>query len=138
MKGNGCSVNKLAVLAEKTGGTISRVDPDSMIQDINKICEDTIISKVAKLTIQLSSDLTFKNEDQKYIFGNKMIKELENITKKTEITFEYCLKDEAMQNPNKKYCFIQTRLELTFDNKKLLYVGTQSLEIQDESNLNQI
>jgi len=31
MKGNGCSVDKLAVLADKTGGTISRVDPDSMI-----------------------------------------------------------------------------------------------------------
>lgn len=63
MKGNGCSVDKLAVLADKTGGTISRVDPDSMIQDINKICEDTIISKTAKLTIHLSNDLAFRNED---------------------------------------------------------------------------
>lgn len=31
MRGNGCSVDKLVILAEKTGGTISRVDPDSMI-----------------------------------------------------------------------------------------------------------
>ena len=54
----------------------------------------------------------------------------------TEITFEYSLKDEALQNPNRKYCFVQTRLELSFDNKKLLYVGTQSLEIQDPSAIN--
>lgn len=89
-------MDKLLQLADLTGGTVSRVDPDYIEQDIRNITSDKILSKQALLHIQLSHHLEFRNQEQGELDrdGGRLTQNLLNPTVNTDLTFEYRFKEQ--------------------------------------------
>ena len=144
IKGSECKVDKLAVLADLTGGMVSRIKPSKIGKDFNKAMIGEMIGTDANLRLQLHRALCFRNEDSIYIskeeasFKKNSIfsKELGNVTLSTEDTFEYGFKNKkelvkmGLKVENLKELPIQAQIKYTnLEGVDVLRVFTLKVEV---------
>ncbi|EAS02966.1 Sec23/Sec24 trunk domain protein (macronuclear) [Tetrahymena thermophila SB210] len=123
IKGEGCKLDILGSIADKTGGNVMRVDPDNLHKDFANILQDEVVALKAEMTIYLNNLMKFRNTDPDVDKvtenGSKCVKFVGNATKKTLATFEYTNKtDEEV---------IQQKLEDNTENIKELPFQCQTL-----------
>ena len=86
-------INILLEMIKESGGDISRVNPEKIIDDFNNILTNKIIGTNTKLTINLNKMLTFKNIDEDLENdGSTYIKNIGNSKENDEYYFEYKFK----------------------------------------------
>jgi len=95
VKGNVCRVDALGPLAEKTGGTITRVDPANL--DLSDVASNNLIATNVMLKVIIHEALTFQNEDAQNLHNNKSIltKNVGSVSESNEVYFEYKVKSNA-------------------------------------------
>ncbi|KAL4491824.1 hypothetical protein ABPG72_006079 [Tetrahymena utriculariae] len=123
IKGEGCKLDILGSIADKSGGNVLRVDPDNLHKDFANILQDEVVALKAEMTIYLNNLMKFRNTDPDVDKvsdnGSKCIKFIGNATKKTLATFEYTNKtDEEV---------IQQKLEDNTENIKELPFQCQTI-----------
>ncbi|CAD8124473.1 unnamed protein product [Paramecium sonneborni] len=91
IKGEGCKIDTLGQLVEKTNGSITRVAPEKIGQDFENIINDAVIGTQVELEVTLHKALQFRGEDN--LQQQNIIKRyIGNITRTTVLSFEYQLK----------------------------------------------
>jgi len=87
VKGNVCRVDALGPLAEKTGGTITRVDPANL--DLSDVASNNLIATNVMLKVIIHEALTFQNEDAQNLHNNKSIltKNVGSVSESNEYAF---------------------------------------------------
>lgn len=144
IKGGQCSVDKLAILSDFTGGMVSRIKPKHIAKDFGKALTGELIGTEAKLRLQLHPALAFRNENQNFIVKGLDIeqrnsilkKDLGNVTLSTEETFEFRFKSKAelmvlgirVENLNRVSLQAQIQFQ-SIEGKEVLRVLTIELEV---------
>ncbi|XP_046583394.1 circularly permutated Ras protein 1-like [Haliotis rubra] len=97
IKGTDCKLVELGKLADKTGGQVNIVDPLKLTQEFSTILADHIIATNVVATFNLHKQLYIHQEhdDKK---ESRAVREVGNVTCDTEITFEYGIRPETMEN----------------------------------------
>ena len=95
IKGEECKVDVLGMLADNTNGKVLRVDPENLNQDFANVIKGEILATKVDLKVFLHKALNFRNEDEGEFMNNGTIyqKVVGNVTEKSEVSFEYDLKD---------------------------------------------
>jgi hypothetical protein len=95
IKGEECKLDVLGMLADNTNGKILRVDPENLNQDFANVIKGEILATKVELKVFLHKALCFRNENEGEIQNNGTIyqKMVGNVTDKSEVSFEYDLKD---------------------------------------------
>ncbi|CAD8122110.1 unnamed protein product [Paramecium sonneborni] len=134
IKGEGCKIDQLAQLVEKTNGIVTRVAPEKIGQDFENIINDEVIGTQVELQVTLHKALQFR-EDDNIQEQNEIRKYIGNITKTTIQSFEYQLKsieelEKQRFNINKlKSIPFQIRINYTnLKGEKLMRVLTKNVQ----------
>ncbi|CAK83958.1 unnamed protein product (macronuclear) [Paramecium tetraurelia] len=93
IKGEGCKVDILGALSEKTNGTVTRVRPEDIEKDFANILKDELVGTQVQLFVNLHRALKFRGEDDPTL-SNKLKRDIGNATIATTQTFEYQLKND--------------------------------------------
>ncbi|CAD8201363.1 unnamed protein product [Paramecium octaurelia] len=93
IKGEGCKVDILGALSEKTNGTVTRVKPEDIEKDFANILKDELVGTQVQLFVNLHRALKFRGEDDPTL-SNKLKRDIGNATIATTQTFEYQLKND--------------------------------------------
>ncbi|CAD8172076.1 unnamed protein product [Paramecium pentaurelia] len=93
IKGEGCKVDILGALSEKTNGTVTRVKPEDIEKDFANILKDELVGTQVQLFVNLHRALKFRGEDDPNL-SNKLKRDIGNATIATTQTFEYQLKND--------------------------------------------
>lgn len=64
IKGEGCKIDVLGQLAEKTNGTVTRVKPEDIGTDFANILKDELVGTSVQLVVRLHRALKFRNEEE--------------------------------------------------------------------------
>lgn len=92
--GEECNLDSLSKLAQLTGGNIERVDPISLTKTFANSLSAPIIASNVVAKVKLHKGLMFRNELDTSLSEDKtiLVRDIGNVTKDYEITFEYTLK----------------------------------------------
>ncbi|CAD8204307.1 unnamed protein product [Paramecium octaurelia] len=122
IKGEGCKIDTLGKLVEKTNGIVTRVNPEKIGEDFANIINDIVVGTQVELKVILHKALKFRREDQLKAENNTLKKYIGNVTKSTLQTFEYELKSEQeLKKENidiKKLNQIPFQIRITYTNLK--------------------
>ncbi|XP_067902280.1 circularly permutated Ras protein 1 isoform X2 [Heterodontus francisci] len=134
IEGTDCRLAELGKLADRTGGRVNIVDPTNLPKEIQATLEDDAIATDATVTFVVPEQMYFGYEEQ---IGNKFVKQVGNVTKDTELTFEFGIKEshiQTLQNNGK----LPFQLQLSFttqDNRQACRVISQEKHITNNSSL---
>ncbi len=94
-EGEESKISVLASLIEQTGGTISRVHPNKILEEFSNLLSTEVIATDVKLKVKLHQTLCFRNENINNLTLNQstLVKSIGNATNETETYFEYHFKD---------------------------------------------
>jgi hypothetical protein len=100
IKGEGCKVDKLAKIADMTGGSVTRVNPDKIHEDFANILKEELVARDVDVKIRLHRCIAFRNEEPAFLADENSLyqKHIGNITAHTELTFEYSMKSDEDLN----------------------------------------
>ncbi|XP_067849909.1 circularly permutated Ras protein 1 [Heptranchias perlo] len=134
IEGTDCRLAELGKLADQTGGRINIVNPINLSKEIQATLEDDVIATDVTVTFVVTEQMYFGYEEQA---GNKLVKRIGNVTKETELTFEFGIKESHIQTlqANGKLPF---QLQVSFttqDNRKACRVISQEKLITNNSSL---
>uniref|UniRef100_UPI00398F5C58 circularly permutated Ras protein 1-like n=1 Tax=Pristiophorus japonicus TaxID=55135 RepID=UPI00398F5C58 len=134
IEGTDCRLVELGKLADRTGGRVNIVNPINLPKEIQAALEDDIIATDAIVTFVVTEQIYFRYEEQA---GNKLVKRVGNVTKDTELTFEFGIKESHIQTlqDNEKLPF---QLQVSFttrDNRQACRVISQEKHITNDSSL---
>ena len=131
-------INILLEMIKESGGDISRVNPERIIDDFNNILTNKIIGTNTKLTINLNKLLTFKNIDNELENdGSTLIKNIGNSKENDEYYFEYKFKSakkiasyKDIEIEKIKEIYFQVCIEYTNEfNNKIIRIITDKTKI---------
>jgi len=131
-------INILLEMIKESGGDISRVNPEKIIDDFNNILTNKIIGTNTKLTINLNKLLTFKNiDDELENDGSTLIKNIGNSKENDEYYFEYKFKSakkiasyKDIEIEKIKEIYFQVCIEYTNEyNEKIIRIITDKTKI---------
>ena len=96
IKGEGCRVDRLGLIADKTQGKVTRVNPDSIAKDFANVMKDEAAATQVKVRVRVHPGLKFRRENKENVFENGSLcqREIGNVTSKTALTFEYEAKSD--------------------------------------------
>ncbi|XP_051885373.1 circularly permutated Ras protein 1 isoform X2 [Pristis pectinata] len=134
IEGTDCRLAELGKLADRTGGRVNIVNPINLPNEIQATLEDDVIATDVTVTFVVTEQMYFRYEEQK---GNKLVKHVGNVTKDTELTFEFGIKESHIQTlqDNEKLPF---QLQVNFttrDRRKACRVISQEKHITNNSSL---
>lgn len=91
IKGEGCKLDLLGKLADETSGSVTRVDPKDITNDFANILKNEVLGTNTNIKLRLHRAFKFRNEDEKDLSAQASlcVKNVGNVTKATELTFEY-------------------------------------------------
>ncbi|XP_069481367.1 circularly permutated Ras protein 1-like [Ambystoma mexicanum] len=89
-EGTDCRLAEVGKLADRTGGRVEIVNPGSLSHELQSILEDDVMATNMTLQFYVAKDMYFRYEEQ---VGNKLVREIGNVTKDAEITFEFGIKE---------------------------------------------
>ncbi|XP_043561948.1 circularly permutated Ras protein 1 [Chiloscyllium plagiosum] len=134
IEGTDCRLAELGKLADQSGGRINIVDPTNLSKEIQATLEDDVIATNATVTFVVPEQMYFGYEEET---GNKYVKRIGNVTKDTELTFEFGIKEghvQAVQVIEK----LPFQLQVSFttqDNRQACRVISQERHITSNSSL---
>uniref|UniRef100_UPI00398F6426 circularly permutated Ras protein 1-like n=1 Tax=Pristiophorus japonicus TaxID=55135 RepID=UPI00398F6426 len=99
IEGTDCGLPELGQLADKTGGKVNITNPASLYNEFQLILEDDIIATNVTTTFIVDDGLYFKYEDD---MSSKYVKQVGNVVKDMEITFEFGIKESKLEQIQKK------------------------------------
>ncbi|CAH1778659.1 unnamed protein product [Owenia fusiformis] len=95
IKGTDCKMVELGNVSDQTGGQVNIVDPLKLTEEFGNILADQIIATNVTATLLLHRGLYFRNEASKQ---SKTVRQVGNVTRDTEITFEYGVRSKPQSN----------------------------------------
>ena len=119
IEGEECSVERLAEVAEFTGGDVLRVNPLEITNEFANILSKPVIATHVSAVVKLHRGLMFRNEGEGLVDPSTLKKELGNVNEDTEFTFEYSVRpSEELQalgvDPTSKQILpFQTQIHFT-------------------------
>jgi len=63
IKGEGCKIDKLAKLADFTGGSVTRVNPEKILDNFANIIKDELAATGVDIKVRLHDSVKFRGED---------------------------------------------------------------------------
>ncbi|XP_072322458.1 circularly permutated Ras protein 1-like [Scyliorhinus torazame] len=134
IEGTDCRLAELGKLADQTGGRVNIVDPINLPKEIQATLEDDVIATDTTVTFVVPEQMYFEYEEQA---GNKFVKRVGNVTKDTELTFEFGIKESHIQKIQEieKLPF---QLQVSFttpENRQACRVISQEKHITNNSSL---
>ncbi|XP_072128507.1 circularly permutated Ras protein 1 [Mobula birostris] len=134
IEGTDCRLAELGKLADRTGGRVNIVNPVNLPNEIQATLEDDVIATDVTVSFVVTEQMYFRYEEQT---GNKLVKQVGNVTKDTELTFEFGIKESHIQTlqDNEKLPF---QLQLNFttrDRRKACRIISQEKHITNNSSL---
>ncbi|RMZ94454.1 type A von Willebrand factor domain-containing [Brachionus plicatilis] len=93
IEGTSCKLGLLGEIASKTGGLVNVVNPINLKEQFSNILEDRIIATNVIAELILPKELYIKDHEN---FDNRQStvkKQIGNVTKETELTFEFSVRD---------------------------------------------
>uniref|UniRef100_A0A4W3K191 Circularly permutated Ras protein 1-like n=1 Tax=Callorhinchus milii TaxID=7868 RepID=A0A4W3K191_CALMI len=94
IEGTDCRLQELGQMADKTGGKVNIVNPISLYNEFQLILEDDIIATNTTAIFVVNESLYFKHEGEPV---SRLVRYVGNVTKDTEITFEFGIKEGSEQ-----------------------------------------
>jgi len=93
--GDECKLDTLSKLADTTGGTVERVDPENLTENFANILSEKILATNVEVRVKLHKAMEFRNEDEENLQEERtlLVKQFGNVTENSEMTFEYRLKN---------------------------------------------
>ena len=137
--GTECKLESLSVVAERTSGSVDRVDPVSLTEGalVGSLTGQPVIGYTVMAMVMLHSGLKFRGEfDDENENRNWVIKDLGNVRKGKELTFAYSFR-------SKKECDltgidrIPFQVQLLYtrpDGSRCLRVATAEVDVTDDRN----
>ncbi|XP_078077388.1 circularly permutated Ras protein 1-like isoform X2 [Mustelus asterias] len=134
IEGTDCRLAELGKLADQTGGRVNIVDPINLPKEIQATLEDDVIATDATVTFVVPEQMYFEYEEQA---GNKYVKRVGNVTKDTELTFEFGIKESHIQTIQEieKLPFQLQVSFTTLDDRQACRVISQEKHITNNSSL---
>ena len=131
VEGESVELQKVSKCAEISGGTINVLNPLEMIRQLRLISQNYIVATGVSITLQLHQELEV--DDEKFPKGSsRVVKEVGNATKETDIIFRFKLKNPEKKLKVSKLPF-QAQIEYTLkDGRKMLRVISRSVDITDQ------
>ncbi|XP_078093568.1 circularly permutated Ras protein 1-like isoform X2 [Mustelus asterias] len=99
IEGTDCRLPELGQLADKTGGKVNITNPANLYNEFQLILEDDIVATNVTTTFIVDDSLYFKYEDD---VSSKNVKQIGNVAKDMEITFEFGIKESNLEKIQKK------------------------------------
>ena len=95
IEGEECDLETLITLSEKTGGSANIINPMKIKENFSAMLQKSAIATNVTVKVLLHKALEFRNEDESNLNKSKTLlrKVVGNVTKDSEITFEYKIKD---------------------------------------------
>ena len=84
----------MSKICELSGGSIDRVNPETLTQNFTSILSKPVIATQVCTKVKLHKGLRFRNEQEINISQNQtlLVKESANVTEDDVFTFEYTIK----------------------------------------------
>jgi hypothetical protein len=136
LQGAECKLESLSVVAEKTSGSVERVDPRALVKQMNALVgAPSIISYGVMAMVLLHRGLRFQGEfDDEQLQRFWVVKDLGNVTAASECTFSYNFR-------SKEECDLSALREIPFqvqllftrpDNSIYLRVATATVSVTED------
>ncbi|XP_030609861.1 circularly permutated Ras protein 1 isoform X1 [Archocentrus centrarchus] len=93
-EGTDCRLADIGKLADATGGRVNIVSIGTVAREIQSVSEDNVLATGVKATLLASDGVYFPYEDEN---NHKLVKEIGNVTKGLEITFQFAVKPDFME-----------------------------------------
>lgn len=134
IEGTDCRLAELGNLADRTGGRVNIVNPTNLPNEIQATLEDDVIATDVTVTFVVTEQMYFRYEAQT---GNKLVKQVGNVTKDTEMTFEFGIKESHIQTvqDNEKLPFQLQVNFTTTDRRKACRIISLEKRITNNSSL---
>jgi hypothetical protein len=87
IEGDGCNLETLGALAEATGGDVTQVNPTNVTKNFSSILSKKILATHVSVTLLLHAGMAFRYQDG--VTGNKLFKDIGNVTEESQFSFEY-------------------------------------------------
>ncbi|XP_012732057.2 circularly permutated Ras protein 1 isoform X2 [Fundulus heteroclitus] len=123
-KGTDCRLADIGRLADVTGGRVNIVSIGTVATEIQSISEDNVLATSVTATLLAPDGVYFPYEDE---HNHKLVREIGNVTKGLEITFEFAVKPDYVE-----FCFqrntLPFQLQLSFktrDQQKVTRIITE-------------
>ncbi|XP_015247138.1 PREDICTED: circularly permutated Ras protein 1-like [Cyprinodon variegatus] len=133
-KGTDCCLADIGRLADLTGGRVNIVSIGTMATEIQSISEDNVLATSATATLLAPDGVYFPFEDED---NHKLVREIGNVTKGMEITFEFAVKPDYME-----FCLerntLPFQLHLSFktrDQQKVTRIITEQRPVTTSSQI---
>lgn len=98
IKGTDCRLVELGKVADVTGGQVNIVDPLKLTQEFGTILSDPIIATNVQAILITHAGLYIRDEDNEADQSqSRAVRSVGNVTKETEITFEFGVKKHQAQ-----------------------------------------
>ncbi|KAM6909423.1 circularly permutated Ras protein 1 [Xenentodon cancila] len=92
-KGTDCRLADIGRLADVTGGRVNIVSIDNVATQIQSLSEDNVLATGVTATLLASDRVYFPYEDEN---NHKLMRQIGNVTRGLEITFQFAVKPEFM------------------------------------------
>ncbi|XP_022616895.1 circularly permutated Ras protein 1-like [Seriola dumerili] len=93
-EGTDCRLADVGRLADTTGGRVNIVNIGTIAREMQAASMDNVLATSVTATLLASDGMFFPYEDEN---NHKLVREIGNVTKGLEITFEFAVKPEFMQ-----------------------------------------
>ncbi|XP_054916872.1 circularly permutated Ras protein 1-like [Poeciliopsis prolifica] len=129
-----CCLADIGRLADVTGGRVNIVSIGTMATEIQSISEDNVLATSVTATLLAPDGVYFPYEDEN---NHKLVREIGNVTKGLEITFQFAVKPDYME-----YCLqrntLPFQLQLSFksrDQQKVTRIITEQRPVTTSSKI---
>lgn len=133
-KGTDCRLADIGRLADMTGGRVNIVSIGTMATEIQALSEDNVLATGVTATLLAPDGVYFPYEDED---NHKLVREIGNVTKGLEITFEFAVKPDYME-----FCLqrntLPFQLQLSFktrDQQKVTRIITEQRPVTTSSQI---
>ncbi|XP_017165955.1 circularly permutated Ras protein 1 [Poecilia reticulata] len=133
-KGTDCCLADIGRMADVTGGRVNIVSIGTMATEIQSISEDNVLATSVTATLLAPDGVYFPYEEEN---NHKLVREIGNVTKGLEITFQFAVKPDYMD-----YCLqrntLPFQLQLCFktrDQQKVTRIITEQRPVATSSQI---
>ncbi len=125
IEGTNCRLGVLGDIADKTMGIVNIVNPLELMDEFSSILKEEIISTNVSIKLVLPKVLYVKSDECWNTRESRLVKQVGNVTRETEITFEFGLREDSiLENDLKKLPFQLQISYIAKDGSRLLRVLT--------------
>nr|XP_033784499.1 circularly permutated Ras protein 1-like isoform X2 [Geotrypetes seraphini]XP_033784500.1 circularly permutated Ras protein 1-like isoform X2 [Geotrypetes seraphini] len=130
-EGTNCRLMEVGKLADRTGGRVNIVNPGNLSHEIQTILDDDVMATNVKLRFFIPKGMYFRHEKHT---RNKLLKDIGNVARDTEITFEFGIKEQTIQEREMVPFQLQVEFK-TRDHRNACRIITQEKKITTNSSL---